>query len=55
VSGCDGDGRLARSERSSHDGGSSKEHKSRGTSSHCEIDLRDWEEVLKLRVRTSVQ
>jgi hypothetical protein len=36
----DGDGGLARSERTGHGGGSSKEHESRGTSSHCELDLR---------------
>ena len=51
----DSDGGLARSEGSGHDSGSSKEHKSRGTSSHFDIDLKDCEEVLRFEVRTGVQ
>jgi hypothetical protein len=51
----DSDGGLARSKGSSHDSGSSKEHKNRGTSSHCEIDLKDCEEVLRFEIRTGVQ
>ena len=37
----DRDGSLARGKRSSHGGGGSKEHESRGTSSHCESNLRN--------------
>ena len=51
----DGDSCLAEGKRSGHGGGSSKEHESRDTSSHCEIDLRDFEEVLEVDVRTGVQ
>lgn len=51
----DGDSCLARGKRSGHGDGGSKEHESRGTSSHCEIDLRDFERVLGVDVRTGVQ